>query len=157
MPELPPEEKLPLGNQAQPAVILAIEDDSDDVELLRLALAQASFPCKLVSVSYAWRAMKYLTRRGEYADEARFPWPALIILDLSLPGMSGMDFLTWARGEPNMPSIVVLTYSHLKEDRELAAKLGAKAYFLKSPNFEETPGMLQTLRALALPPNPPGP
>lgn len=148
---------LPTANKSRPGVILAIEDDSDDVELLRLVLAQGNFPCELVSVSFAREAIKYLARIGEYADEARFPRPALIILDLSLPGMSGMDFLSWARHEPNVPPIVILTYSRLKEDRELATRLGAKAYFVKSMDLKNTTGMLETLRILALPPILPGP
>lgn len=158
MPAHPNENELPVGSKAQPGVILAIEDDFEDVELLRLALAQGNFPCRLVSVPFARDAIKYLTRIGEYADEARFPRPALIVLDLSLPGMSGMDFLTWARHEPNIPPIVILTYSHLKEDRDSASRLGAKAYFLKSLDLKETAGMLETLRTLiAPPPTPPGP
>ena len=150
-------DELPVGSKAQPGVILAIDDESDDVELLRLALAQGNFPCKVVSVPFARDAIKYLARIGAYADEARFPRPALIVLDLSLPGMSGMDFLTWARAEPNIPPIVILTYSLLKEDRQLAEKLGAKAYFEKSFDLKETTGMLETLRTLiALPPIPSG-
>lgn len=156
MAELPSENKLPVPGKAQPGVILAIEDNSEDVELLRLALSQGNFPCQLVSVPFARDAIKYLARIGEYADETRFPRPALIVLDLSLPGMSGMDFLTWARGEANIPPIVVLTFSHLKEDRELTAKLGAKAFFVKSLDLKETTAMLETLRSLALPPVPPG-
>ena len=140
--------ELPVGSTAQPGVILAIEDDSDDVELLRLALAQGNFPCKLLSVPFARDAIRYLGRVGEYADEARFPRPTLIILDLSLPGMSGTDFLTWARAESSIPPIVILTYSHLKENRELAARLGVKAYFVKSFDLKDTTVMLDTLRAL---------
>lgn len=149
--------ELPIGNKAQPGVILAIEDDSDDVELLRLALAQGNFPCKLISVPFARDAIRYLGSVGEYADETRFSRPALIVLDLSLPGMSGMDFLTWARAEPNIPPIVILTYSHLKEDRQLATKLGAKAYFIKSLDLTDSTVMLDTLRTLiALSQVPPG-
>lgn len=154
MPALPNE--LPVGNKAQPGVILAIEDDSDDVELLRLALALGNFPCKLLSVPFARDAIRYLGRVGEYADQARFPRPALIVLDLTLPGMSGMEFLTWARAEPDMPPIVILTYSHLNENRDLAARLGAEAYFVKSLDLTDTSVMLETLRALiALPQVPP--
>ena len=138
-----------IENKGQPGVILAIEDDSEDVELLRLALAKGEFPCKLISVAFARDAIRYLGKIGEYANEARFPQPALIVLDLSLPGMSGMDFLTWARGEPNIPPIVILTYSRLKRDREIAARLGAKAFFIKSLDLKETAGMIETLRTLA--------
>jgi CheY-like chemotaxis protein len=61
-------------------------------------------------------------------------------LDLSLPGMSGLEFLTWAKGEPpeKVPPIVVLSYSQLELNRHLTEKLGAKAYFVKSPDLQES-------------------
>ncbi len=99
----------------------------------------------------------YLGGIGDYADETRFPRPMLIVLDLSLPGMSGMEFLTWARHETNIPPIVVLTYSKLEENRMLAEKLGAKGYFVKSLDLKETAAMIETLLILSTPPQiPPG-
>jgi len=120
-------------------VILLIEDDLQDVELFRLALAQSGSLCEVVSVNYARDAIKYLGRMGEYADTVKFPKPTLIVLDLSLPGMTGLEFLAWAKGEPpeNIPPIVVLSYSQLELNRHLSERLGAKAYFVKSPKPEE--------------------
>jgi DNA-binding response OmpR family regulator len=146
---------LQILNKFQQGVVLAVEDDFEDVELLRLALAQNNCPWTLISVPFARDAIKYLARIGEYADETRFPWPTLIMLDLSLPGMSGMDFLTWARHEPNLPPIVILTYSKLPEDRALATRLGAKAYFVKSIDLNETTAMIETLLMLSTPAAPP--
>lgn len=121
-------------------VILQIEDDLEDVELFRLAVAQSGSPCRVVSVSYARDAIKYLGRVGEYADKEKFPTPTLIVLDLSLPGMTGLEFLAWAKGEPpeSIPPIVVLSYSEIELNRTISARLGAKAYFVKSPKPEET-------------------
>jgi DNA-binding response OmpR family regulator len=136
-------------------VILAIEDDLQDVELLRLALAQRNSSCKVIALQFARDAIMYLGRMGEYADVSRFPRPNLIVLDLSLPGMSGMEFLTWARHEPNIPPIVVLTYSKLEDNRVLAEKLGAKGYFTKSVDLKETAAVVETLLMLSTPPEPP--
>lgn len=135
-------------NIERPGVILAVEDEPEDVEILRLALAQRGVPWKVVSVQFAKDAIRYLGRVGEYADENRFPYPSIIVLDLALPGMSGMDFLTWARGEKAMPPIVILSYSALEENRSLSLKLGAKGYFLKSPDLKETAAMIETLLSL---------
>lgn len=124
---------------------------------MRVALAQRNCSWKVVSVQFARDAIKYLTRIGQYADESRFPRPTLVVLDLSLPGMSGMEFLTWARHEPNVPPIVVLTYSKLEENRVLAQKLGAHGYFVKSPDLKETAAMIEALLMLSTPPQvPPG-
>lgn len=145
------------GGKTEEGVILAIEDDLEDVELLRVALAQKHVSWRVVAVQFAKDAIMYLGRMGEYADERRFPRPTLIVLDLSLPGMSGMEFLTWARHEPNIPPIVVLTYSKLEENRKLAKKLGAKGYFVKSVDLRDTAAMIETLLVLSTPPQiPPG-
>lgn len=139
-----------------PNVILLIEDDLHDVELFRLALAQSGSHCHVAAVQFARDAIKYLMRFGEYADEKQFPKPALIVLDLSLPGMTGMEFLSWALAEPpeNIPPIVVLSYSALEFDRQLAQKFGAKAYFVKSPDLKETAAMIKRMLLTNLPPPP---
>jgi CheY-like chemotaxis protein len=137
-------------------VILLIEDDLQDVELFRLALDQIASPCKVVSVQFAREAIKYLGRFGQYADEQNFPKPTLIVLDLSLPGMSGFEFLAWARGEPpeTIPPIVVLSYSKIQLNRHLTERLGAKGYFVKSPNFDESVAVAKDLLLFNVPPPP---
>lgn len=96
--------------------------------------------------------MLYLAGVGQYADRTQFPRPTLIVLDLALPGMSGIDFLAWARHETNIPPIAVLTYSKLEQNRVLAEKFGVKGYFVKSPDLKETAAMLETLLLLSTPP-----
>lgn len=143
----------PLQNEKTPheGVILAIEDDLGDVEVLRLALAFRQVAWKVISVSFAKEAILYLGRMGQYADETQYPWPTVILLDLNLPGMSGMEFLTWARKEPNIPPIVILSYSSLEENRIVSQKLGAKGYFVKSPDLKDTAAMIETLILLSQP------
>ena len=135
-------------------VILLIEDDSEDIELFRLALAKTNSSFRVVAVQFAKDAINYLLRLGVYQNETLYPKPSLIVLDLSLPGMSGLDFLTWARCESpeSMPPIVVLSYSKIELDRHLTQKLGAKAYFVKSPNLEETVAMTKNLLLMNVPP-----
>jgi CheY-like chemotaxis protein len=141
------------------SVILLIEDDAEDIELFRLALAQIGSPHKLVAVQFAKDAISYLCRFGQFKDEKLYPKPILIVLDLSLPGMSGLDFLTWAKCEPpeRIPPIVVLSYSALELDRTLTGKLGAKGYFVKSPNLQETVAMAKTLLSFNAPSSSPEP
>jgi CheY-like chemotaxis protein len=136
-------------------VILLIEDNAEDVELFRLAVAQSGSPCQVVAVQFAKDAIKYLGGVGEYADQNRFPKPPLIVLDLSLPGMSGLEFLTWAKGEPpeKVPPIVVLSYSQLELNRHLTEKLGAKAYFVKSPDLQESVAITKNLLLFDAPPS----
>ena len=137
------------------SVILQIEDNLEDVELFRLAVAQSGSPCKVVSVQYARDAIKYLARIGDYADPVKFPKPTLIVLDLSLPGMTGLEFLAWAKGEPpeNVPPIAVLSSSQLELNRHLSEKLGAKAYFIKSPEPVEAAEITRCLLLFNAPPS----
>lgn len=139
-----PTEELPYPTDS---VILQIEDDLEDVELFRIALAESGSPCKVISVQYARDAIKYLGRVGEYADTVKFPRPTLIVLDLSLPGMTGLEFLAWAKGEApeSVPPIAVLSSSQLELNRQLSERLGAKAYFVKSPDLHETVAMTKNL------------
>jgi len=137
-------------------IILQIEDDLEDVELFRIALAQSRSGCRLISVQFAKDAINYLCRIGQYVDEQRYPRPTLIVLDLSLPGMSGLEFLTWAKCEPaaKIPPIVVFSSSQLELNRDLTQKLGAKGYFVKSPDLKETVAMTKNLLLFsASPPN----
>ena len=136
-------------------VILLIEDNSEDIELFRLAVAQSGSPCDVIAVQFAKDAIKYLGGVGEYADQNQFPKPTLIVLDLSLPGMSGLEFLTWAKGEPpeTIPPIVVLSYSQLELNRHLTEKLGAKGYFVKSPDLQESVAITKSLRLFEAPPS----
>jgi len=128
-------------------IILLIEDDPDDVELFRIAVAHSGSPCKVVAFNFAKDAINYLDNFGEFANKTQFPKPTLIVLDLSLPGMSGFDFLAWAKGEPpeKLPPIVVLSSSKVELNRDLTQRLGAKAYFVKSPNPNETNAMAKDL------------
>jgi two-component system response regulator len=95
-----------------------------------------------------------LARIGEYADTVKFPRPTLIVLDLSLPGMTGLEFLAWANGEPpeNIPPIAVLSSSQLELNRQLSEKLGAKAYFVKSPKPGEAAEITRGLMLFNAPP-----
>ena len=85
--------------------------------------------------------------------------PDLILMDADMPGMSGLEFLTWARCEPpeSIPPIAVLSYSKIELDRQLTQRLGAKAYFVKSPNLDETVAMTKNLLLLNVSSSIPGP
>lgn len=72
MPALPLENNLPIVNLGEPGVILAIDDESDDVELLRLTLAQGNFPCRLISVPFARDAINSNRRESESRLGKRF-------------------------------------------------------------------------------------
>jgi len=134
-------------------IVLLIEDNFEDIELFRLAVAQSGCACKVIAINFVREAIKYLGGILEYADKTRFPKPTLIVLDLSLPGMDGLEFLLWAKGElmGTIPPIVVLSSSQLELNRILTKKFGAKAYFVKSANLQENIATVKELLLFGIP------
>jgi CheY-like chemotaxis protein len=112
--------------------ILVIEDDESDALLLVHALNRAG--CSTLPVlGRAEEAVRYLQGAGEYAARDRYPLPSLIILDLNLPGMSGLEFLPWLREQPLFSAIpvIVLSGSPFSHAVKRAYALGAKTFFTK--------------------------
>src|ERR1700742_3810690 len=83
-----------VGKRAK-GVVLIVDDNSDDIELMRLAFEKAKAPCGVVSVPDGAEAIRYLAGEGEYADRKAFPIPLLILLDLNMPRVNGFDVLAW--------------------------------------------------------------
>ncbi len=82
-------------------------------------------------------AIDYLSGSGAYADRTKFPWPALMLLDLKMPGVDGFGVLEWFRQfkkGKDLP-IVVMTASNNESDREKAIALGAAGYYIKPGSF----------------------
>jgi CheY-like chemotaxis protein len=118
--------------------ILVAEDEETDVFLLERAFQKSGAPITLIVVHDGQEAIEYLEKvqvqpfaRGE---EGQNPVPALLLLDLKMPRLTGFDVLAWIKERPalkHMP-IVVLTSSSDPEDMKLAAELGAVDYKVKT-------------------------
>jgi DNA-binding response OmpR family regulator len=133
---------------ARKATILLVEDDLHDVELFMLALGKTSSIPEVITLQDGPEAILYLSGEGRYADREKFPLPTLVLLDLSLPLMSGFEVLRWMReqsGKLTLPPTVVLSYSQLERDKKLARELGAQNYLIKPTDPAETVTMLQGL------------
>jgi CheY-like chemotaxis protein len=117
--------------------VLAIDDTSDDLVLLRLACADARVSFRLQSVESGENAIAYLARSHLCLDQEGFPYPDLILLDLKMPGKSGFDVLAWIRGQPglNQLPVIVLTSSIHPEDRSRALELGANHFLVKPVDY----------------------
>ena len=129
--------------------ILLVEDDPNDVLLMERALGKAKLVNPLHVVEDGEQALAYLEGKGPYADRARYPLPVLILLDLKLPRMSGLEVLAWLRQQPGLKRIpvVVLTSSNEPADVNRAYDLGSNSYLVKPGGQEE---MLELVKALNL-------
>lgn len=115
------------------ALILLVEDNENDVLLTRLAFAKAGVANPHHVVGSAEEAMAYFKGEGHYADRQQFPLPGLVLLDLSLPGISGFELMKWirSRAELSVVHIAVLTGSAEENDAEHARQLGANSFLSK--------------------------
>lgn len=118
---------------------LLVEDDYNDILLIRRAFRKANIELPLTIVSDGDEAISYLQRQGKYADSDRFPLPALILLDLKLPRRSGLEVLAWIARHPSLRRlpVVVLTSSQESDDLERAYDLGANSYLVKPIDFQD--------------------
>ena len=134
-------------NPEQASPILMVEDDPNDVALLKRAFRKARLVNPVHVTNDADQAQAYLSGNGDYDEGAHFRLPALVLLDLKLPGRSGHEVLRWIRAQPEfarMP-VVVLSASREDTDVERAYALGANSYLQKPASFEALLDMVSTL------------
>jgi len=119
-------------------IFLLIEDSENDSVLVQRAFLKGNILNPLITLRTAEDGMAYLLGLRGYKDREQFPIPALILLDLKLPGLDGFDFLLWLRQQPGLERIrvVVLSSSDRVRDIDHAYKLGANSYLIKPLDFE---------------------
>ena len=118
--------------------ILLVEDNPKDLELTLAALGKSNLANEVVSVRDGVEAVEYLLRQGQYASRAEGN-PAVVLLDLKLPRLDGLQVLERVRGEVSLRGlpVVILTSSREEPDLDRAYKLGANAYVVKPVGFRE--------------------
>jgi len=121
------------------AIILIAEDEEDYVLLLKRAFAEAQIRNPILSVSTGKDTISYLTGDGKYSNREEYPLPDLLLLDLKLPGYSGLEILRWLRAQPGLAGlrVVVLTSSEQLKDVNDAYRLGANSFLMKPYDFED--------------------
>lgn len=125
-----------------PIRILLVEDDPGDVLLTREALAESAFPNCIEVVSNGEEAIEYLGRQGPFQGNER---PDLVLLDLNLPRLGGLDVLKTIKRDESLRSIpvVVLTTSCTEEDVTNSYRLHANAYVCKPVEVEQFLGAVR--------------
>ena len=115
------------------APILLVEDNADEVVLLRRALKLAQVTAPIVVLHDGAAAVDYLSSQGAYSDRTRYPTPQLLVLDLKLPRLSGFGVLEWLRQQPGLRRLPVVVLTSSDEDRDVAEAydLGANSYLVK--------------------------
>jgi DNA-binding response OmpR family regulator len=118
--------------------ILLVEDDLRDLELTLVALERSQLANDVVVVRDGAAALEYLHRQGEWADRPEGN-PAVVLLDLKLPKVNGLEVLKEVRATATMRSlpVVMLTSSHEETDVLRSYELGVNAYVVKPVEFKQ--------------------
>ena len=118
--------------------ILLVEDDPKDVELSLTALEEYHLANEVVVARDGEEALDYLYRRGSFATRSNDN-PAVLLLDLKLPKVDGLEVLQQIKSDENLKIIpvVVLTSSHEEKDMVASSSLGVNAYVVKPADFHE--------------------
>ena len=129
------------------APILIVEDDQNDVLLIRRTLGSSRIPNPKHFVGSGEEALNYLVGKEPYSDRKRFALPALMLLDLKLPGIDGFEVLRWVRENPKFRHlrVVVLTSSNAIRDVNKAYRLGANSFLVKPLEFENASALFATI------------
>jgi CheY-like chemotaxis protein len=119
--------------------ILLVEDDRDDEELTRIALGESRVNNRLVVVRDGAEALDYLFCEGKFASRDPRDRPALVLLDLNLPKLGGVEVLTRMRQDDRTRDQPVVVFTSSKEEHDLMATyaLGANSYVQKPVDATE--------------------
>lgn len=132
--------------QGYPIVILLVEDDPAHAEIVKRNLAQFRVANRLLHVEDGQAALDYLQHQGEYTDPELAPRPGLMLLDLRLPKVDGLEVLARIKADPELKSIpvVILTTSSAESDLVKAYEHGVGSYLVKPVDFEKFTKQLES-------------
>jgi two-component system response regulator len=128
-------------------LILLVEDNSSDEKLTVLALRKCEVPNEVVVARDGAEALDYLLATGAYATRDPSALPALVLLDLNLPKISGLEVLRRIRTEEKLRALPVVILTSSKEDEDVAQgyAFGANAYVRKPVDYAQFVSAAQTL------------
>jgi DNA-binding response OmpR family regulator len=139
--------------------ILLVEDDENDVFFFQRAASKAGLLNTIRVARDGQEAIDYLQGVGKFAERAQFPLPCLIMLDLKLPFVMGLDVLKWIRQQPSLaPIVLILSSSREEADIATAYRLGAQGYLVKPAETDKLVDMVKAINEFWLTQNtPPAP
>ena|ERR1700720_536438 len=132
----------------QQFTVLLVEDDLNDIFLVKRAFKTAEIQSPLQVVTDGVEAIQYLRGEGKYADREAHPLPKLLVMDIKMPRKSGFEVLEWVKGE-NHPlrriPVIIVSSSANPEDINRAYELGANAYMVKPMNYRAVEHLFESI------------
>ena len=132
---------------ARSSTILLVEDDLNDVLLVKMAFQKSLPGLRVMVVGNGHEALQYLKGQGPYANRRDNPFPDFVLLDLKMPLMNGFEVLRWIRSQPvikRLP-VIVFTSSLHEGDAAMAYEEGANSFISKPTDFDK---LVQTMKSL---------
>lgn len=119
--------------------ILIVEDNPNDAELAILALKEENLANNLIWLKDGVQALDFIFAEGEYANRDSENYPKLILLDLKMPKIGGIEVLKRIRGDENTKNIPVVVMTSSKEEKDIIAtyNLGVNSYIVKPLDFDK--------------------
>ena len=132
--------------KGEPIVILLVEDDMAHAEIVRRNLEDFRVANKIVHVTDGQVALDYLFQWDRYADAVAHPKPSLILLDLRLPKVDGIEVLRSLKSDEQLRRIPVVVLSTSESDIDMANaySYGANSYLVKPVDFQKFTQLLET-------------
>jgi CheY-like chemotaxis protein len=133
--------------KGKPITILLVEDDPAHAEIVRRNLENARVANQLYWVGDGQAALDYLYHIGPYQDPTSAPTPSLILLDLRLPKVDGLEVLKTIKAEPTLSKIpvVVMTTSAAESDLARAYKLQVNSYVVKPLDLQKFTALMDAI------------
>ena len=131
----------------EPLEILLIEDNAAHAELVKRSFKNRLIANAITHVDDGEKALDYLNNKGEYSDKQRYPKPNLILLDLRLPKIDGLQVLEHIKSQDSTKCIpvIILTTSAMDIDIAKAYKSHANSYLVKPIDFDKFNEMMDEL------------
>lgn len=132
-------------------VVLYAEDDENDTFFMERAFAKMAARDSLRIVCNGQLVTEYLLGAGQFADRGKFPVPDLLLLDVKMPQMSGLEALQWIRQRQEFEGlpIVMLTSSTQESDVDFCVQKGANAYLVKPSRADQLAELIPRVLAAA--------
>jgi len=126
--------------------ILLVDDDENDVLLTRMAFEKNGIHNTIHWARDGVEAIAYLNGEGEFSNRQMYPFPEVLLLDLKMPRMTGLELLTWIRDHPDYKVIptIIMTSSKLEADIKQAYSLGANTYMIKPASLDQLVKMVKS-------------